>query len=210
MSKCIGWAAKARSLNEDEYLWEEPVPVRLAMIGVPDLEIPVERPAIPASTYERRCQAAYAQARRDWLAVYADREHIANVAFLTGFDPRFEEALFLLGPKGRKILVVGNESYDYAARAGLQGFELVLCQAFSLLGQDRSKAPSLQAVLNEAGLSRGQTIGLIGWKYLEPDAGEINDASFFAPAFIVSTLQRIAGDAAALHDATSVLMHQAT
>ncbi len=97
------------------------MPVRLATIEVPELEIPVERPAIPASTYERRCRSAYETAGRDWLAVYADREHIANVAFLTGFDPRFEEALFLLGPKGRKILIVGNESYDYAPRAGLQG-----------------------------------------------------------------------------------------
>ena len=186
------------------------MPVRLATIGVPDLEVPVERPAIPASTYERRCRAAYAKAGHDWLAVYADREHIANVAFLTGFDPRFEEALFLLGPKQRKILIVGNESYDYAPRAGLHGFELVLCQTFSLMGQDRSKAPSLQAVLADVGLSRGQTIGIVGWKYLEPDAWEFNGASFFAPAIIVSTLHRLAGGAEALHDATAVLMHHAT
>jgi hypothetical protein len=184
--------------------------IRLAQIGTPDLEIPVDRPAIPASTYEQRCRAAYEKTGRDWLVVYADREHIANIAFLTGFDPRFEEALFLLGPKARKILVVGNESYDYTSRAGLQGFELVLCQTFSLLGQDRSKAPSLEAVLKAAGLSRGQTIGLVGWKYLEPDAWELNGASFFVPAFIVSTLERIAGDAEALQDATSVLMHPAS
>ena len=25
--------------------------------------------------------------------VYGDREHFANLAFLTGFDPRFEEAI---------------------------------------------------------------------------------------------------------------------
>jgi hypothetical protein len=28
--------------------------------------------------------------------VYADREHFANMAYLTGFDPRFEEALLIL------------------------------------------------------------------------------------------------------------------
>ena len=30
------------------------------------------------------------------LKVYADREHSANLSWLTGFDPRFEEALFIL------------------------------------------------------------------------------------------------------------------
>ena len=45
----------------------------------------------------------------DWLVVYADREHLANIAFLSGYDPRFEEALLLLGPRQRRVLVVGNE-----------------------------------------------------------------------------------------------------
>ncbi len=29
--------------------------------------------------------------------VYADREHFANLAYLTGFDPRFEESLLIVG-----------------------------------------------------------------------------------------------------------------
>ncbi|MBY3348014.1 hypothetical protein [Rhizobium laguerreae] len=90
--------------------------------------------------------------------------------FLAGFDPRFEEALLLLGPSGRKILVCGNESYHYAPRAGLQDFELVLCQTLSLMGQDRSVAPSPDAVLRDAGIAKGSKVGIIGWKYLEADA----------------------------------------
>jgi hypothetical protein len=65
------------------------MPVRSAEVVVPDLEIPVDRPASPAATCERRCRAAYEKAGRDWLVVYADRGHIANIAFLTGFEPRF-------------------------------------------------------------------------------------------------------------------------
>jgi Xaa-Pro aminopeptidase len=184
--------------------------VRLARIAAPDLDIPAARPAPPAQTYARRCEAAYARAGCDWLAVYADREHIANIAFLTGFEPRFEEALFLLGPNARRVLIVGNESFDYAARAGLRDFELALCQTFSLLGQDRSRAPSLEAVLRDAGLARGQTVGIVGWKYLEPEDWETNGASYFAPAFLVSALQRVAGGAEALSERTPVLMHEAT
>ena len=48
------------------------------------------------------------------MAVYADREHFANISFLTGFEPRFEEALLLLGPNGRKIVITGNENQGYA------------------------------------------------------------------------------------------------
>ncbi|HZS93019.1 MAG TPA: hypothetical protein VFE42_36710 [Chloroflexota bacterium] len=36
----------------------------------------------------------------DALLVYVDREHFANLAYLTGFDPRFEEALLILKPRG--------------------------------------------------------------------------------------------------------------
>ena len=32
----------------------------------------------------------------DRLVVYADREHSANLAYLTGFDPRFEEAALVV------------------------------------------------------------------------------------------------------------------
>jgi len=36
-----------------------------------------------------------------------DREHLANIAFLFGHDPRFEEAQLLVGPRNRRILTVG-------------------------------------------------------------------------------------------------------
>ena len=74
------------------------MPVALRDVAVPNFGIPVDTPRIPSATYEKRCRAAYAKAGCDWLVVYADREHLANIAFLSGFEPRFEEALLLLGP----------------------------------------------------------------------------------------------------------------
>jgi hypothetical protein len=62
----------------------------------------------------------------DWLVVYADREHLANIAFLSGYDPRFEEALLLLGPRDQRVLVVGNEGEAYAPLAGLPGLDIAL------------------------------------------------------------------------------------
>lgn len=45
----------------------------------------------------------------DVIVVYADREHYANLSYLTGFDPRFEEALLLLDKNGKRKLLVGNK-----------------------------------------------------------------------------------------------------
>lgn len=115
--------------------------VALRAVNIPDFGVPVAMPTIPAATYERRCVTAYANAGCEWLVVYADREHHANIAFLSGFEPRFEESLLLLGPGGRQVLVVGNEGEGYAPVAGLPGIEVVLSQTMSLMGQDRSMIP---------------------------------------------------------------------
>jgi hypothetical protein len=113
----------------------------LREIDLPEFGIPAAPPSIPAATYDRRCLEAYARGRCDWLVVYGDREHNANLAFLTGYDPRFEEALLLVGPGDRRVLIVGNEGLGYAPLADLPGVELALAQTVSLMGQDRSAEP---------------------------------------------------------------------
>jgi hypothetical protein len=185
------------------------LPIALRDIALPSFGVPVDRPIIPASTYEKRCRDAYERAGCDWLVVYADREHLANLAFLSGYDPRFEEALLLLGARDRRVLVVGNEGEAYAALAGLPGLETV-AQSMSLMGQDRSRSPDLAAVLREAGLRRGETIGVVGWKYFEPAEWAESSPGLFDPHYLVAMLDRIAGAPDALKDATAVLMHPTT
>jgi hypothetical protein len=126
------------------------VPIALRDIKVPAFGLPVEAPRIPAATYAKRCREAYWRAGCNWLVVYGDREHLANIAFLSGYDPRFEEALLLLGPRDRRVLVVGNEGESYAPLAGLPSLDIVLAQSMSLMGQDRALKPDLAAVLREA------------------------------------------------------------
>ena len=185
------------------------MPVTLRDVAVPAFDIPLDPPRIPGAAYDKRCSAAYGQAGCDWLVVYADREHLANMAFLSGFEPRFEEALLLLGPGDRRVLVVGNEGEGYAPAAGLPGLEVVLAQSMSLMGQDRSRKPALAAVLRDAGLNAGQTIGLVGWKYLEKAEWTDPSPGFFVPHYLVAILSRIAGGRDALKDATPTLMHPA-
>ncbi|MHB2170032.1 hypothetical protein [Alsobacter sp. R-9] len=182
---------------------------RLADITLPDFGLPLGPPSIPATTFAERCTEALARAGTDWLVVYADREHNANMAFLSGFEPRFEEALLLLGPGGRRILVVGNEDESYACVAGLPGLDVALAQSLSLMAQDRSRRPRVMDIVREAGLAKGQTVGLVGWKYFEPEEWDDPASGFHAPAWLVGGLARLVGDTAGVSDATTVLMHPA-
>ncbi|WP_316858669.1 Xaa-Pro aminopeptidase [uncultured Cohaesibacter sp.] len=186
------------------------MPISLRSVSIPDFGVPAEMPVIPAEIYEARVRTAFETAGCDWLVVYADREHLANIAFLTGFEPRFEEALLVLGKDNRRALVVGNESISYAALAALPDLELFLCQTLSLLGQDRSSKPNLEAVLRDIGLAKGDSIGLIGWKYLSSEEWAGSYPTFQASALVADTLRRIAGSNEAVSDATAVLMHPET
>ena len=60
-------------------------------------------PTLPRALYAARLERARAAAAEhgyDVLVVYADREHNANLSHLTGFDPRFEEAVLIVGGEG--------------------------------------------------------------------------------------------------------------
>ena len=180
--------------------------VELAPVSVPDFGLPLARPSVPVETYDSRCRDAYARAACDWVAVYADREHFSNIAYLCDFEPRFEEALLILGPNDCRVIITGNECVSFAqAVTRLSTFDVKLCQAMSLPGQDRSQAPSLTAVLQDIGVRPGHSIGLVGWKPPATEAGE--DAAFFVPSVYVDALRHMAGDASAVVDRTDVLMH---
>ena len=177
----------------------------VALQTVPALRtsLPGAIPAIPRGQYAERMAELYRRAGVDWVAVYGDREHSANLEFLCGFDPRFEEALLLLGPDDRRALLVGNEGIDYA-RHTTPEIELLLCQSFSLLGQSRTRAPRLDDVLARAGVARGAAVAVAGWKYLGADETDEPQAPAFVPAGIVAALRGLTRELAV--DCTALLM----
>src|SRR5437588_10093413 len=135
------------------------MPIALRPIALPDFGASNEQPEVPGATYDARCRAVYAAAGCDWVVVYGDREHFGNIVFLSGFDPRFEEALFLLGPGDRRVLLIGNEGESYAALAPLPGLTVLVAQSLSLMAQDRSRHPRLTDRLQDAGIKQGDTVG---------------------------------------------------
>lgn len=179
----------------------------LQSVVIPDFGVPLIRPQIPAATLAARCDDVYAKAGKTWLFVYADREHNANILHLTGFDPRFEEAVLLLGPNGRRIVITGNESESFTAISPLPDLVTMLSQSLSLMAQDRTKKPNLEAVLREAGLSSGDTVGVVGWKYLETNEWDDQKPGFLVPHYMIVILSRIIGGVDGLTDETAILMH---
>ncbi len=140
--------------------------VALKKVLLPEFGEPTIMPTIQRATLEARVDAALARAKAaglDALVVYGDREHSANIAFLSGYDPRFEEALLVLVPGKTPALLVGNEGWGYAELCD-GPYERVLCQTFSLPAQPRDRSEPLPDILASAGLQPGQRIGAIGWK----------------------------------------------
>jgi hypothetical protein len=144
------------------------------MSSIVELELPAlaelgPEPELPGELYQRRrrdLRIRMRDAGLDLLAIYADREHFANSSYLTGFDPRFEEALVVLDMESVKILA-GNESISLVSE--LPGeVSGVLCQEFSLPGQDRSQSPTIAQSLATAELGKSATVGVVGWKALRP------------------------------------------
>lgn len=169
-------------------------------------------PELPVAIYEARLKAAYDRtngAKLDILVIYGDREHCANMAYLTGLDPRFEEALLLLSNDGRRKLLVGNECMGYLPDAAL-GLDVELFQEFSLMGQPRDKSRPLRTILQDFGLKPGVTVGCVGWKYFEGTLVAGNSATLEIPSYLADLLRDLCADRSRVTNATALFMHPQT
>lgn len=124
--------------------------------------------------------------------VYADREHFANMDYLTGYEPRFEEALFIVSATGELTLVIGNEGWGYSFACPLD-VNRVLYQNFSLQGQPRERLLPLQNILRGAGIGEGAAVGVIGHKYFAPEHMDDPQHRVDIPAYIMEDIIGLAG-----------------
>lgn len=188
------------------------MPVQLIDAKIPDFGIPANRPELPKSIYTQRLDSLL-KARRaaniDVLVIFADREHSANLAWLTGFDPRFEEALLILPRGGLPTLLAGPENLGRAQHSQIE-VEARLYPPFGLMGQDRSQTPDLEEVLTNAGVSAGDRVGVLGWKYYGPYEAKRPETWFETPAFIIDTLRKIVGEQGKVVNANALAMDSST
>ena len=174
-------------------------------IVLPDFGMPDETPELPDEIYATRLERL--RERMEWaahelLVVYADREHSANISYLTGFDPRFEEALLIVGREGDPAILVGNENWGTAGAAPLQ-MRRHMFQDFSLPGQPRHRSRPLAELLAGEGMEHGTPVGVVGWKtYAAPSMSDL-------PAYLVDTLRDATGDVSLVRNATGLLVDAA-
>jgi len=164
----------------------------LTDIELPDFGGPVTEPALGRPIYDARIQRLRERMRQHGLGavvIYGDREHMANICWATGHDPRFEEAILLVLPDGTPTLFAGNEGYPYA-EAATGHVERRLWQALSLMGQPRDRMRALKELLSDAGLKPRTPIGLAGWKGFETEDGVFDPSWFETPHYLVETLRQ--------------------
>jgi hypothetical protein len=159
----------------------------------------------PAEEYRRRideARAAMAGRGLTHLVVYGDREHFANLAYLTHFDPRYEEALLVIGRDGAPLAIVGNECENYLPisplwQAGWLRQERY--QTLSLPDQPRERSRPLEEILSDEGIGDGARVGCVGWKTFRPGEHRAGEQAIELPAFLVDSLRELCGRAAVVN-----------
>jgi hypothetical protein len=143
------------------------------------------------------------------LVVYGDREHFANLAWLCGYDPRFEEAIFIIDVSKKPLLVVGNEGEGYLPVSPLYRHGSIRAerfQPFSLLDQPRDHSRQLMEILGDESIDENSRVGCAGWKYLTHSESTDPQHATELPSYIADTLRELAGRENVVN-ATDLFMH---
>lgn len=124
------------------------------------------------------------------MIVYGDREHFSNIHYLTGLDPRFEEALLILQKNKKPKMFLGNECLDYSHMLKLD-IERILYQPFSLMGQPSDKSVYLVDLFKDCDINESSLVGIAGWKYYDSSKHTLSTSILDIPNYIVETLCQI-------------------
>jgi len=177
-------------------------------VTLPDFSFTDTPPKISKTDYENRIEklrSLNAAQKYTHVIVYGDREHFSNIHYLTGYDPRFEEALLIVGKEKEPIIVVGHEGINYLKISPLN-LKGVLFHSFSLMGMPRQNVSQLKDIFRDAGIKTGSRVGLIGWKYFTELEVAYPEKQIDLPYYIVKVLVDLVGEGN-VQNATNLMMH---
>jgi len=150
-----------------------------------------------------RLRARMHQDSLDWVLIYGDREHFANIEYFSTYDCRFEEALLLISKEGRRAIIVGNEGWDYALQIPY-AIERYRYRGFSLQGQVRDTTAALTDILTSLSITKDSTIGITGYKYFIDGECPDPEHSWDIPHYLLTLIFAVA-DAAKCRNYTRAL-----
>lgn len=184
----------------------------LREIDPPAFGVPTTEPTLDAGVYRDRLAEFRDRLTSEGFdvgVVYGDREHFANMAYLTGYDPRFEEALLVVDgdETATPLLIVGNEGEGYVPTSPISDdLAVALFQSFSLLGQDRTASESLEELLRRGGVGSGDRVALAGWKHFSGAEFDDPATTHETPAYLVESLRGLAGERNRVRNANALFM----
>lgn len=182
---------------------------QLVEVNLPEFTHPEDEPKLDADIFPARFDSFVSRVKAggaEAALIYADREHSANLAWLTGFDPRFEEALLIVADGRDPLLLTGPENQGAAKSAAIP-MDVRLFPPMGLLGQDRSNTSRLSDLLSEAGIRRGMAITVCGWKYFSQSEHDDPQDWLEIPAYLADTLRYLVGSSGKVTNGGAVLMN---
>jgi len=184
--------------------------IKLVSLVIPDFGVSKEQPTIDSKIYFERIRKLKTDLKNNKMEsaiIYADREHFANMHYLTGFDPRFEEALLIINAKEDcTYLITGPENQGYSNISKINIIKKEF-PTFGLLGQNRTGNLTLENILLDCNIKNKKNCGVVGWKYFTFDEFEKPESTFDIPNYILNSLEKVTGNISYLKNITSWFMH---
>ena len=140
----------------------------------------------------------------DVLVVYGDLEHGNNFEYLTGFLPRFEEALLVMHKDGSNYMIMGNENLNKVSSARIKATP-IHAPHFSLPNQPMECGKDIAGILSEARIRQGMRIGVVGWKQFTSPS-EDNRTLFDVPYYLIDAIKHLAGPDGCIENAVSLFI----
>ncbi len=166
--------------------------IELRKIAKPFKEINLFPVILSESTLKQRYKNVVDKMKQknyDAMIIYADLEHGSNFEYLTGFLPRFEEALLIVFSEGQAELVLGNENLNKASKARIDA-KAIHMPVFSLPNQPMYDCKSIDLCLNTSRIKRAKRIGITGWKLFSSELKNQEDC-YDLPYFVIDAIKKV-------------------
>jgi len=180
--------------------------MKLKEIDIPNFGISKFQPEIGNEIFHKRLERFKKDLRENSFGsaiIYADREHFANMHYLSNFEPRFEEALLIINiEEDDDILVTGPENQGYSNISKIK-LKKINYPTLGLLSQDRSSKINIIEIIEKCIKIKNKKVGLVGWKYFTKDEFEDPEHIYDIPHYIITNINKVFKDFSKLINITS-------